>query len=239
MSKATETNTTPTESAALLFGPRTTSFDRAWRRIESEACAGERPWTPKGAARVYVTAQRAAAVARTDASVEALGVLAEGRLERLAETQSRSVSDVAAKMAALVVEHGRTNSVVAGGVESAIHVGMCSCLADLVILGDRPLPDVSAVLDMREDDFELRDMTETEAAEGRTQPAPARDAFGAATIEGDALRAALGGWHQILWALREAAEKRALRPEGFDAVLTEIAAMSAELDRAESSGAPQ
>lgn len=164
MTKATENNSTGGQSRPHL-APRTTTFDRAMRKIDAEAIGGEKPWTPRNAARLYLLAERASADAQNDDAIGELSALAAARLERLAPARSRDIGDLAAKLAALIVENGHSSPVSSGGIEGAIHAGLCSCLADLVILGDRPLPDVSAVLDMRAPDFELRDATEAETAE--------------------------------------------------------------------------
>lgn len=59
-----------------------------------------------------------------------------------------------------------------------------------------------------------------------------RDRFGNLTIEGDRLKGQLAGWHECLIALRDLAEKRQLKPDAFEPLLTEIGAMHDELDPA-------
>lgn len=156
-------------SGRPIFGPRTTTFERAWRRLEDLA-AGERgAYSPRGAARAYLLAERASRDAQNDEAVDHLGEQSTSRLERVAATCSRDLGDVAAKLAALIIENGQEDPVSGGGIPAAIHTGLCACLADLILLTDGPLPDASAVLNMKAPDFELRDATEAEAAEERAQ----------------------------------------------------------------------
>lgn len=178
MTTATENNSTGDQSRPR-HAPRTTTFDRAMRKIEAEAIGPGNPWAPRNAARLYLLAERAAGDAKNDDALGELGDASTARLERIAATRSRDFGDVAAKLAALIVENEQEEPFAGGGIPAAIHAGLCSCLADLVILGERPLPDASAVLDMTAPDFELRDATEDEIAEfwARAQAAsPAQEA---------------------------------------------------------------
>ncbi len=141
----------PDANPNLTTPPRLTLHTEPTREAVQRlltAAAGDAPeWSPTGLARGWTAA--VAAYIEDDGAGDAqlrtnkLSDAQMTQLNLLGETGSRHTGDIAAKLAVVVLETALDSR--AGDAASAIHRITASALADVVLLGDRPLPSFASV----------------------------------------------------------------------------------------------
>ena len=143
---------------------RSSHFERVLWTLDENAAASCNSSPLRAMARKYLLAERAPGDVSDDDVRSELGELSSNRLGLVAEIPARDFGDVAVKLAVMLVE-GDNTSGGGGGIEEQLHRILASALAELVILGERPLPRADALNAMTADDLEWHDP----AGEGEAQ----------------------------------------------------------------------
>ncbi|WP_287799262.1 hypothetical protein [Acidiphilium sp.] len=135
------------------FGPRSSNFERVLWSLDDAAAAPCQSNALRAMARKYLLVERASGEISDDAISSELSETSFNRLGLVSEIPARDFGDVAVKLAVLLVE-GDNTSGAAGGTPEQLHRILASALAELVILGEHPLPRMDALRTLTADDLE-------------------------------------------------------------------------------------
>jgi hypothetical protein len=131
-------------------------FERALMGLESDAAAPHGQFTPRALARQFLLVERASGDCDLHQAIaDELGERSLRLLHSVAEAPSRDVGDVAAKLATLIIEGSNGET---GGLVETQQAILAHCLAELVILSDRPLPRADLLTAMTERELEMQDV---------------------------------------------------------------------------------
>lgn len=137
---------------------RQSLFERALWRLDDEASAGHPYHTPKAIARRWMMANRAASDVPDEEIRTVLSDQAIKLLSHLADAHSRNLDDVAAKVAVVILEGANESGPIVDATQSILgHV-----LAELVLLGDKPLPSTGVLMGMTKAELELQEVPITD-----------------------------------------------------------------------------
>ena len=112
-------------------------------------------------ARKYLLVERASSEMTDDAVSGELCEISSNRLGLVSEIPARDFGDVAVKLAVMLVEGDNTQGA-AGGIPEQLHRILASALAELVILGEHPLPRLDALRALTTEDLEWHEPEEDE-----------------------------------------------------------------------------
>lgn len=127
------------------FRARSRRFDRVLRTLDDNAAAPVQSNALRAGARTHLLAERASADVSDDDVRGELTALSANRLGIVAEIPARDFGNVAVKLAVILVE-GDNTSGAGGAILKQLHRAPSSALAELVILGENPLPRLDALM---------------------------------------------------------------------------------------------
>ncbi|MHB1302432.1 MAG: hypothetical protein ACYCZB_03030 [Acidiphilium sp.] len=122
-------------------------FERAMWRLDAAAEAPHAPGSLRAKARRYLLAERASSDVDDDAVRAQLTHQSCDLLGLVADVPARDFGDVAVKLAVILVEGDNGEG---SEIEANLHRILASALAELVILGETPLPSAAVLNTMTE-----------------------------------------------------------------------------------------
>ena len=146
------------------FSVRSSHFERVLWTLDDNAatpCGGN---ALRAMARKYLLVERASGEITDDAISGELCEISSSRLGLVSEIPARDFGDVAVKLAVMLVEGDNTQGA-GGGIPEQLHRILASALAELVILGEHPLPRLDALRALTAEDLEWH-----EPGDGEVQP---------------------------------------------------------------------
>lgn len=117
-------------------------FERAMWRLDDEAAAPHAPGSLRGKARRYLFTERAGNDVHDDDVRAELTDISSALLRRVADAPARDFGEVAVKLAVILVEGDNGEG---SEIEANLHRILSSALAELVILGETPLPSAAVL----------------------------------------------------------------------------------------------
>ena len=143
------------------FSVRSSHFERVLWTLDDSASAPCGSNTLRAMARKYLLVERASSEMTDDAVSGELCEISSNRLGLVSEIPARDFGDVAVKLAVMLVEGDNTQGA-GGGIPEQLHRILASALAELVILGEHPLPRLDALRALTTEDLEWHEPEEDE-----------------------------------------------------------------------------
>ena len=156
--------TTEQADGNAAFSVRSSHFERVLWTLDDSASAPCGSNTLRAMARKYLLVERASCEIADDAISGELCEISSNRLGLVSEIPARDFGDVAVKLAVMLVEGDNTQGS-GGGIPEQLHRILASALAELVILGEHPLPRMDALRALSAEDLEWH-----EPGDGEVQP---------------------------------------------------------------------
>lgn len=146
---------TPTAPASFFM--KSSQFERALWLLNAQAIADHSHFAPRALARRFMLTIRAVNDVPDDEIRNALADEVDDLLGRVAQSDSRDIGDVAAKLAVAILAEKPDDE---GSLVEGRRAILAKALAELVILGDVPLPSADALNAMDESSLEMGDAPE-------------------------------------------------------------------------------
>lgn len=137
---------------------RTSPFETALHELASQAAEPHAYYSAMGAGRRLLLVRHAVQELGDDDLQNEMADHEDPAFEACTEARSASAGDVAAKIAGIILHSGGLQDI------EPIRQALGVCLAELVLLGDKPLPGIAPLLGMTGADAEQRDMPVQERA---------------------------------------------------------------------------